>query len=169
MKALSILTSVFLIANICMAQDSEIVRIMDALRAEWDTKVQFLSSYDDLRNLCGNDSYRRDLVAVLNTIHHYDTTLYEAVMEKYTRTSDPVAKATLDDIEALEANYTTRSFMIFVRKECQEYKLTENGVSKEGTEYEANRKRIEMELIKYLPEITRQIDLIDEHAHHLKL
>jgi len=169
MKILLLITSVLFAFNFSHAQDEDIVKIMDKLRGDWDAKVQFLRTYDDLKNMCRNGDFRRDLIALLDQIHHYDTILYNMVKMKYSANSDAEAKATLDDIETLEAEYTTKDFRNFVHQECGEYNMVENSFGKEGEEYESEKKRVEAELIKYVPVITRQIDLIDEHAHHLKL
>jgi len=152
-----------------LAQSEDIVKIMDDHRTDWDTKVQFLRTYDDLKNLCRNRDFRSDLIRLLDQIHHYDTTLYNIVKFKYANNADPEAKATLDDIEKLERDYATLGFRNFVQTECSEYNMVENSFGKEGDEYEAEKKRVRIELNKYVASITRQIDLIDEHAHHLQL
>lgn len=151
------------------AQDGDIVKVMDELRTNWDTRAAFLQSYDDLKNLCRNRDFRGDLIGLLDQIHHYDTTLYNTVKVKYADNPDAEAKATLNDIEKLERDYATQGFKTFVRSECGEYNMVENSFGKQGDEYEAEKKRVELELLKYVGSITRQIDLIDEHAHHLKL
>lgn len=155
--------------NLCLAQNDGIVEVMEDLRLDWDAKVTFLSSFEDLQNICRNRDFRVDLIALLDQIHHYDTTLYYTVTTKYSLNSDPEAKATLDDIETLEADYTTGSFRTFVHEECNEYNFVQNNFGKEGDSYESEKKRVEIEMNKYVRAITWQIDVIDEHAHHLSL
>ena len=155
--------------NPAFSQSENIVKVMDDLRANWDTRAAFLQSYGDLSNLCRNRDFRGDLIKLLDNIHHYDTTLYNTVKVNYSNSEDPEVKATLEDIEKLERDYATLGFKQFIRDECGEYNMVENSFGKEGEEYEREKKRVEIELLKYVGSITRQIDLIDEHAHHLKL
>lgn len=155
--------------NTCYSQKKNIVQIMDYLRGDWDAKVEFLKTFDDLQNLCRNRPFRVDLIGLLDDIHHYDTTLYNTVNQKYYQSSDPEARATLDDIETLERDYTTINFRDFVHKECSEYNFVESNFDHAGDDYESEKKRVEIELNKYLVAITWQIDIIDEHAHHLNL
>ena len=107
---------------------------------------------------------------MLDEIHHYDTLLYGIVTRKYNADKDKEAKATIDDIETLEVEYTTRAFKQFVHKECNTYNEIENnyGASK-GEEYQTEVKALEEELQKYVVSITRRIDIIDEHVHHLHI
>ncbi len=147
----------------------DIVEIMDYLRGDWDAKVSFIRTLEDLRNLCRNRDFRVDLIELLDEIHHYDTTLYNTVIAKYSHNSDPEAKATLEDIETLELDYTTRSFKGFVHHECNEYNFVKNNFSKSDPGYAEEKNRIEIELNKYVSAITWQVDVIDEHAHHLDL
>ena len=156
-------------ANNEYTSDKNIVEIMDYLRGDWDAKVAFIRTLEDLRNLCRNRSFRVDLIELLDEIHHYDTTLYNTVIAKYSYNSDPEARATLDDIEKLEVDYTTRSFKGFVHHECNEYNFVNNNFSKADPEYAEEKARVEVELNKYVNSITWQIDIIDEHAHHLDL
>ena len=122
------------------AQTENIVKVMDDLRANWDTRAAFLQSYGDLENLCRNRDFRGDLVKLLDNIHHYDTTLYNIVKTKYADSNDPEAKATLEDIEKLERNYATQGFQMFIREECGEYNMVESSFGKEGDEYESEKK-----------------------------
>ena len=153
--------------NSSFAQE-DIVKIIDDLTVTWDAKAEDLKSYDKLKDLCRDRGYRTDIFDLLDKIHHYDTTLYNTVTSKYDASKDKEARATLDDIENLEREYTTRAFRKFIHQECNEYNMVENSFGKEGEEYELERKRVESELVKYVTSITSQIDLIDEHVHHLK-
>ena len=168
MKALLILFLSFCSITFCPAQ-GRVVTVMDELRYDWDAKIEFVKTYDDLKNLCRNRDFRRDLMIVLDKIHHLDSMLYRIVNKKFAESSDPEAKATLDDIQKLERDYTSKGFRTFVHKECNEYNFVENNFRGFDNQYETEKTRIEIELKKYLPEITKQVDVIDEHAHHLKL
>lgn len=153
------------------AQDEteNIVQIIDELTLQWDGGAEKLATYDGLREYCRNKVYREKTRKLLDRIHHYDTVLYQIVTKKYSVDSDPEAKATIDDIEKLETDYTTKSFLIFLREECQEFNTVENNLGRsKGKEYEKEVAHIEKELGKYIKAITKQVDTIDDHVHHLK-
>jgi len=152
--------------NICQAQNKNVVEIMDDLRLDWDAKVTFLQSFEDLHNICRNRNFHVDLIALLGQIHHHDTTLYQVVATKYSASSD---QATLEDIKKLEVDYTTGAFKTFIHNECTEYNFVPYNFGNVGEEFESEKNRVEIELNKYVRSITMQIDIIDEHAHHLNL
>ena len=88
---------------------------------------------------------------------------------KFDSNQDPEAKATIDDIETLEVEYTTPLFLQFLREECQLFNDLERNHAAEGEKkYLKERSNLEKDLEKYVSGITRRIDLIDEHVHHLK-
>lgn len=150
--------------------ESSIVEKIDNLRYSWDDEAVNLESYEGLGNFCSNSIYRKKIIGMLDEIHHYDTLLYGIVTRKFNEDKDPEAKATIDDIETLEVDYTTKSFRRFIHKECNTYNEIENNLGAEkGSEYRKEVKALEQELKKYVIEITKQIDLIDEHVHHLHL
>lgn len=160
-----------LISYSTFAQENEgIVKIIDDLRYSWDDEAVKLQSYKGLGDFCSNSVYRKKIIKMLDDIHHYDTLLYGIVTRKYDANKDPEAKATLDDIDILEVDYKTISFRKFIHQECNTYNEIENNLGRaKGPEYEKEVKELEDELIKYVAEITKQIDTIDEHVHHLDL
>ena len=146
-----------------------IVEIVDELTIKWDKEAKVLDSYKGLENYCHNRVYRMETIDLLDKIHHYDTVLYAIVSNKYKDSQDTEARATLDDIETLEADYTTLSFKKFLREECGKLNDTErNYGAQHGETYEKEVALLEEELDKYIVSITRRIDIIDEHIHHLK-
>jgi len=169
MKKLSVLIITLSSLNFCLAQDNNIVEIMDEMRLDWDAKVQFIDSFEDLKNLCRNRNFRVALVDRLVQIHHYDTTLYNTVIAKYSENDDQEAKATLNDIETLEKDYTTGAFLDFIHDECNDFNFVKYSYGIGGEMYDDKKNRVEIELKKYVSAITWQIDIIDEHAHHLNL
>ena len=168
MKLLITTVAFLLVSGLTFAQDGSIVKIIDDLTLNWDNKAEKLKTYDGLKDLCRDRNYRTDITDLLDLIHHYDTNLFNIVTEKYDTNEDGEAKETIADIEDLERDYTTRAFRKFIHQECNEYNMVENSFSKEEEEYELERNRVEEELNKYVTMITGQIDLIDEHVHHLK-
>lgn len=148
------------------AQEEDIVKIIDDLTLEWDESAIKLETYEGLTKYCRDRSYRDNTILLLNQIHHYDSSLYKIVKEKFGTTGDEEAKATLDDIETLEMDYATKRFLSFLRKECMA--LNDNERNKNMSGYDEMVQELEAELIEYVEAITRQIDTVDEHVHHLK-
>lgn len=172
MKLKTLLLLLFFVSFSSFAQEneSEIVKAIDDLTLRWDSEAEKLQTYEGLASFCAHSTYRNMITEMLDEIHHYDTLLYGIVTRKFKKDKDKEAKATLDDIETLEVDYTTKSFRIFIRKECQTYNDIERNLGAEkGEEYEEEVGALEVELSKYVIEITKQIDLIDEHVHHLHL
>ena len=148
------------------AQDEDIVKIIDDLTIEWDEEAKDLETYEGLTKYYRDKAYRDNTIELLNKIHHYDSALFKIVTDKYANNKDPEAKATLEDIETLELDYATRRFLNFLRRECMSLNDNENNKNMDG--YEDFVKDIEDEMIQYVEDITKQIDLIDDHIHHLK-
>lgn len=142
------------------------MKIIDDLTLEWDEAAVNLETYEGLRQYCRDRSYRDNTILLLNTIHHYDSSLYKIVTDKYASNQDAEAKATLDDIQTLELDYATKRFLTFLRNECMTFNDNERNKNIEG--YDEVVKEIENEMIEYVEAITRQIDTVDEHIHHLK-
>ncbi len=171
MKTLS-LTLLFFICFAAVAQDEEenIVQIVDDLTLKWDEQAVELGTYKGLQVYCSTRPYRDRTIKLLDKIHHYDTLLHGIVSRKYKKGKDPEAQATLDDIEKLEVEYTTKNFKAFIHRECNGVNEIERNYGREGgATYEKEVKKLEKELSKYVESITSRIDIIDEHIHHLKL
>ncbi len=150
-------------------QDEDIVAVVDDLTAKWDKQASSLEKYTGLRYYCTADAYRTKTTELLDKIHHYDTLLYGIVSRKYADSNDKEAEATLKDIVTVEADYTTKSFKEFLQKECEGYTEIEENYKDKGSKYYKEVEKLEKELSKYVVTITKRIDLIDEHIHHLKL
>lgn len=152
------------------AQNENIVAIVDDLTKKWDKQAENLETYIGLKYYCTADPYREKTIQLLDKIHHYDTLLYGIVSRKYANSKDKEAQATLNDIVTVEADYTTKSFKEFLAIECKGYAEIEENYSQEsGSKYYKQVEKLEKELSKYVITITKRIDLIDEHIHHLKL
>ena len=161
-----LLLSLTTVSYMLSAQDEDIVKIIDDLTIEWDEEAKDLETYEGLTKYCRDKAYRDNTIELLNKIHHYDSALFKIVTDKYANNKDPEAKATLEDIETLELDYATRRFLNFLRRECMSLNDNENNKNMDG--YEDFVKDIEDEMIQYVEDITKQIDLIDDHIHHLK-
>ena len=131
--------------------ESEIAKTIDKLRYAWDDEAISLQTYSGLGKFCGESVYRKQIIQMLDDIHHYDTLLYGIVTRKYNASKDDEAKATIDDIETLEVEYTTKAFKRFVHKECNTYNEIENNLgAAKGEEYKQEVKALEEELKKYV-------------------
>ena len=138
MKIAALFLLTFLsISALAQESDTEVAKTIDKLRYAWDDEAETLQTYDGLGQFCRTSGYRKMIIDMLDEIHHYDTLLYGIVTRKYNADKDKEAKATIDDIETLEVEYTTRAFKQFVHKECNTYNEIENnyGASK-GEEYQ---------------------------------
>ncbi len=162
-------TLLFTVSLCSFAQDEDIVKIVDELTIKWDKQAEALQKYTGLRYYCTADVYRTNTTELLDKIHHYDTLLYGIVSRKYANSNDKEAEATLKDIVTVEADYTTKSFKEFLQIECEGFKEIEENYKNKESKYYKEIEKLEKELSKYVITITRRIDLIDEHIHHLKL
>jgi len=151
--------------NAFSQEEDDIVKIIDDLTLEWDELALKMENYEGLRDFCHEKVFRDNSVRLLDQIHHYDSVLYKIVREKYDDHGNKEAKKTLDDIEELESAYTTREFLVFLRKEC--VTINDIEMNKAAGSYQKDTNKLEKEAQKFLTEITEQIDLVDEHVHHL--
>ena len=171
MKRLSFLI-VFISAtsftSFAQESESDIVDIIDDLRYKWDDEAINLESFEGMEKYCHEKKYRNKVLELLNTIHHYDTTLYFVVTSKYDSSKDLQAKETLDDIIVVESKYTTPNFLEFLSQECEKVKLVERHQRSIHYDTTDEISDLESELIQYIEAVTTRIDLVDEHIHHLK-
>lgn len=173
MKKLTFLIALLTIV-VCgaKAQDSEeeLVATLDELTADWDREADHLKTYEGLGKFCKTQAYRFKITGLLKDIHHYDSVLYKVVKEKYEKSRNPEAAKTLADIKKLESEYTTKAFLKFEHNECRTYNNMEQYYrnKKDSKGFKKEVKAVEKELTKYVKTVTDQIDLIDEHSHHLE-
>lgn len=147
----------------------DIIFIMDELRTAWDIEALKMESYEGMKEYCHSKAYRKDVLNLLRQIHHYDTTLYFTVTDKYDSKSDAEAKETLNDIMTLETDYTNKKFVSFLKKECEKViDIEKNLAKKDSGGFDKDIAALEEELIQYIDAITERVDLVDEHIHHLK-
>jgi len=163
-----VVTIIFLILLLtASAQEEEFkVQTLDSLTYAWDANAKKLQTYEGLSSFCSDRFFRAEIIDLLEGIHHYDTLLLFIVTNK----TGKEAEATLQDIETLEVEYKTLSFKRFIHQECNTYNEIENNFGRsKGDVYNEEVENLEDELKKYVIGVTKQIDLIDEHAHHLDL
>lgn len=160
----------FLFVSTHLLSQRSIVNVIDDLTVRWDEAAIKMKSYQGIQEFCLQSGYQGRTIDLLDEIHHWDTTLYFIVQEKFDLNDDDEAKATLEDIEKLETEYSTINFKGFIQKECDQLKVIEESFDAQTVKkYEKDIRQFEKELIKYVNTITYRIDIIDEHVHHLKL
>ncbi|MEP2023965.1 MAG: hypothetical protein ABJH98_08240 [Reichenbachiella sp.] len=148
---------------------NDIVFIVDELRTAWDIEALKMESYEGMKEYCHSKPYRNNVLDLLRQIHHYDTTLYFTVTDKYDANADAAAKETLDDIMTLEVEYTNKKFVAFLKKECDKViSIEKNLAKKDSGGFDKDIAALEEELIQYIDAVTERVDLVDEHIHHLK-
>jgi len=172
MKYLSIVFfAIVLSLNSVLAQkkSNDIIFIVDELRTAWDIEALKIESYDGMKEYCHSKPYRKNVLDLLKQIHHYDTTLYYTVTDKYDTNADLAAKETLDDIMTLETEYTNPKFVKFLKAECEKViHIEKNMAKKDSGGFDKDIAALETELIQYIDAVTERVDLVDEHIHHLK-
>ncbi len=148
--------------------EPEIVAIVDDLRYKWDDEAEGLKTYEGLLEYCRTKPYRDKITKLLDDIHHYDSTLYDIVRTKYDENEDPEAAATIEDIEKLELDYKTRSFRSFLLLECTKRNDLDRNAGRTGLDRNSPEVlALEKELANYVEQVTMQVDVVDEHIHHL--
>lgn len=170
MKHLAIALSIFLCYNVFSQKKAEvdIVSVIDDLTVRWDETAIKMKNYQGIQEFCLTEEYRKATINLLDNIHHWDTSLYFIVKEKFDINKDKEAEATLRDIEKLETEYSTANFKKFITDECDMLKVIHESFDQETVkQYEKDIRKFEKELVKYLNSITYRIDIIDEHIHHL--
>lgn len=170
MKRTTTLLLVMMGLNAIAQQEANIVTIIDDLRYRWDAEAISLKNYQGIQEFCLTEDYRQKTIELLDAIHHWDTSLYFIVKNKYDQSQDREAAATLEDIEKLESEYSTENFKHYITNECGELKIIRESFDQATIrQYEKDIKKFEKELVKYINSITYRIDIIDEHIHHLNL
>ncbi|HHP7242805.1 MAG TPA: hypothetical protein ACFCUD_14100 [Cyclobacteriaceae bacterium] len=168
-KLIFTLMLVFIYSALFAQDNKDIMSVIDDLTIKWDKKAVELNSIDGLKNYCRLKNFRDQSKDLLNKIHHYDSVLYKIVKEKYNADENAEAKATLEDIETLEQDYTTKNYLQFLRQECIKFNdIERNYLASEKADYDKRVSELEKEINKFITAITKQIDIVDEHVHHLE-
>lgn len=170
---LTILILVF--GAVCNAQDNEpIGPIIDELTYKWDSEAEVLNNYDGLTNFCVKAEYRTSIIDMLNDIHHYDSVLYKRLKAAYRINKNKEIEKTLDEIANFEKEYSMKNFIHFLHDECKaRAELEKNVKDSKGdlgiNSYDGQVYIIETELNKYIKHVTKRMDNIRDHVHHLHI
>ena len=166
----------FCAGEVVLAQEEEenVVAKFDELVTRWDLLSADLGSYEGLNKYCTQKQYQEDVLKILNEIHHYDSLLYDRVSRKARFDKSHELKKTLQQIEEFEEEYKSPSFIKKLHDECVGRREIEKD-SKElrsdiGTNsYDGQVLILEADLHKYIVHITKLVDHIKEHNHHLHI
>lgn len=158
------------------AQDSESLgKTISTLTYDWDVMSTELNNYEGLNKFCNDQTYRNDFIVLLQDIHHYDSLLYDRLIKasRMTNHNKDINKA-IDDIQKFEKEYDMHSFIHFLHKECKDQReIEKNAEALKGDvgsdSYGGQIYIIESELIKYIKHITKRIDHVRKHVHHLHI
>jgi len=147
---------------------------VDNLTYDWDKESKTISNYTGLLAFCNNLEYRNSIIELLNEIHHIDSVLYERAKQASKRSSNSEIEKLIKDIEKFESQYSMRKFLVHLKEECVTQKeieknkvYTKNEVGEES--YDGQILLLENELHKYIKHITKRVDTIRKHVHHLHI
>lgn len=152
--------------------DERLDEKIDKLTYAWDLEADKLASYEGLQNLCADDEYRMEMFDLLKNIHHYDTVLYGVLLKLSHRSKDREINKTLKEIKKFEEDYDMQNFIHYMREECiamvEIEKNAEDTRNEVGfSSYSSQVYLLETELIKYVKHVTKRVDKIRQHVHHL--
>lgn len=149
------------------SQNENVGAKLEELTVKWDQEAEGLKSYDGLSRFCSDQSYRNEMAGTLQEIHHFDSVLYKMVEKKARFGGDSEMKKTLKDIEKLQNEFSIREFLTFLSDECKARTEIEKNARKTGEDKDGEIYMLEVELQKYVKHMTKRIDVIREHVHHL--
>lgn len=168
-----LISSLFISLSVYSFSQSETLgQKIDQVTFDWDIKSVELNSYEGLSQFCIEKEYRGELIQLLNDIHHYDSVLYNRLLKASRISNDKAIDKAIKDIEKFEEDYSMRKFIHFLHEECKARNDIEKHAkdlkSEIGSEsYSGQIYIIEIELNKYIKHITKRVDLVRKHAHHL--
>jgi hypothetical protein len=177
MKHIKLLVIGFLISSLAVAQEEENASLgeqIDQITYSWDTEAEGLKSYDGLTKFCKDAAYRDNLISLLNEIHHFDSVLYDRALVASQRSSDKEIKKLIKEIEGFEDKYSMKSLIRFMSEECKAQRALDKEQEDLRTEmgeesYDNQVYIIELELRKYVKHVTKRIDNVRKHVHHLHI
>ncbi len=144
----------------------------DDVSYRWDLIAETLEDYRGLIGYCQIDSFRYEVISVLNDIHHYDTLIYRRLMEISYYQNNHEIKKTLEQIRQFEEEYSVKNFIHHLNKECKESKEVEHEKDKTLSDighnsYSGQMLNVENATFRYVHHVTKLVDHIRNHVHHL--
>jgi len=172
------LVCILLMVNFSLlAQDELEINIttdFDILDVEWHVLARDLDNYEGFSIYCTNLDFQSKVLNNLHSIHHYDSLIILKLNDPAYTMSEHERIATLKEISKFEKKYSARNFIKTLRRECKERKEIEKEHQHErggfGQDtYDGQKYILEVELGNYVHHITKMVDHIDKHIHHLNL
>lgn len=172
MKKITLLIIVLTFTLSALAQDESLRQQIDDVTFSWDTESKTMETYDGLLQFCKDKAYRDGVIEILDQIHHYDSVLYERAQAASKKSDDKEIKKLIKEIESFEDEYSMKGFIAFLYEECKaQSALEKNSKDLKGTSgsdgYDSQVYMLEIELQKYVKHITKRVDSIRKHVHHL--
>jgi uncharacterized membrane-anchored protein YjiN (DUF445 family) len=176
---LFVLISILLLGQVTLlsaqsADSVSVVKKFDELVVKWDLLSLDLAKYEGLEKYCTDKPYQDNVIQTLEEIHHYDTLLFQVISRKARFDKSAELKKTLKQIEEFEAEYKGPSFLKKLHDECvgrreieKDSKETTNDIGMNS--YDGQVLVLEADLSRYVEHITRLMDHIEEHIHHLHI
>ncbi len=168
------LFSLLAFSNIHAQEQENLVIEFDNLSYEWDRIAELFDNYEGLGTFCSTDTIRTHVIEVLNGIHHYDSLIYDVLFEKSLVDGNHEIQKTIEQIQEFESEYSIKGFMEHLKVECHERSEVEhnrkNSVSDIGADsYDGQREIVETATFRYIKHVTKLVDHIRAHIHHLNL
>lgn len=175
----SVLVLICLVAGSCLGQDdveaqASLTKIIDDITFSWDIKADELNDYGGFSQFCLDADYRNEVLTLLRDIHHYDSVLYDRLSKAARFSHNHELKKTIQDIEEFEDEYSMRNLVKFLKDECalrkdieHEADALKNEIGYES--YDGKIYLIETQLNKFMKHITKRVDKIRDHVHHLNI
>ena len=144
-----------------------VVEHLDQLTLLWDVESIELKTYQGLRKFCRSTAYRNSITEMLESMHHYDSMLYDMAIEA-SKQKHAHMKHLIHELESFESHYGVKQFLNHLKEECTAQSELERHKKDNGDEaYDSKVYIVELELRKYVKHLTHRIDRLDKHVHHL--
>ena len=148
-----------------------VVEHLDQLTLLWDVESIELKTYQGLRKFCRSTAYRNSITEMLESMHHYDSMLYDMAIEA-SKQKHAHMKHLIHELESFEKHFSVKQFLNHLKEECGEQSNLERHKKDykkdNGDEsYDSKVYVVELELKKYVKHLTHRIDRLDKHVHHL--
>lgn len=148
-----------------------VVEHLDELTLLWDVESLELKTYQGLRKFCRSSAYRHSITEMLESMHHYDSLLYDMAIEA-SKQKHAHMKHLIHELESFEKHYGVKQFISHLKEECvaqSELEKHKKDYKKDNGDesYDSKVYVVELELKKYVKHLTHRIDRLDKHVHHL--
>lgn len=171
------IATLFLLSSIpfsASAQEESLGEAIDRITYAWDTESIDLEEYAGLSKFCKDSEYRESVIGMMDEIHHFDSVLYEKAKIAQARSEDKEIKKLIKIIENFEGKYSPKNFITFLKEECKGQKELEKNSEDLATamgeeSLDGQIYVIEVEMQRYIKHLTKRVDNIRKHVHHLHI